>query len=403
MVVSVRFDADTSNLTAEIQEAIQAIRDWETQTGVSSENATEKFEDAIRSVVKLGRVTDRTRDDMKQALRGIGLSAEDAEEALQAIERESGDLGREAPRDMRRAEDAVEDLGDTADTAGEKVEKIKDKTGTVGDGLRDLGTIAEDVLRGDFSSAAGGAIDALAGIGTALTGGIVGGAIASGIAGIVRGWIDEWERAAAESEARIRSWADTFIEEQGRVLDEATILSRAQEILTDDTGRLADAQAISAASGVDLAVVLRGLAGDGEALARVSRELKETDEEYYDLMGKLGDRSYEISAAEKERFDTLQRGQEAHANLTGEMDKGADLYDIFTRVVAQGRDETKRAAEAIDRLRDGMLSLPANVRPKVDLDTGPARRSMDRLVRDINNRRASLGVNVYGIGGRQIV
>ncbi|WP_396659514.1 hypothetical protein [Microbacterium sp.] len=402
MVVSIKFDADISNYAEEIQEAIKAIRDWETQTGVSSENATEKFEDAIRGVVKLGRATDRTRDDMKQALRGIGLSAGDAEDAIAAIERESGDLGRAAPRDMRRAEDAVKDLADTADTAGEKVEQIKDKTGNVGDGLRDLGSIAEDVLRGDFSSAASGAIDALGSIGGALTGGIVGGAIASGIAGIVRGWVTEWEEAAAKVEARIRSWAETFIEENGRVLDESVILDKAQEILTDDTGRLADAKAIAAASGADLAVVLRGLAGDSEALARVNNDLKATDEEYYGLMENLASRSYEVSGAEKERFEVLQRGREAQSQVIEEMDKGADVFDIFTRVVTAGKDETKEYYEAIDNLREGMLNLPANIKPKVDLDDSAARRKLNTLVHDINSTTARIKIGGSG-SARQIL
>ena len=40
MVVSVKFEADISQYGAEIDGAIQAIKDWESQTGVSALNAT---------------------------------------------------------------------------------------------------------------------------------------------------------------------------------------------------------------------------------------------------------------------------------------------------------------------------------------------------------------------------
>src|SRR5690606_1597775 len=149
MVVSVRFDAETGEYESSIGDLIEAIKDWESQTGVSALNVTEKFEDAIRAVVELGRRTDQSTDDIKRALQGLGLDAEDAEAALRAVEREAEDIGAQAPREVKRAGDAVKELGDDAAVAEKKTAGISDGAGKASEGVRSLGDIARDVLQGD--------------------------------------------------------------------------------------------------------------------------------------------------------------------------------------------------------------------------------------------------------------
>lgn len=357
--MSIMLRADPSGFSDGIDDAIKAIRDWETQTGVSADNAADKLEDAIRAVIDLGRQTDRSADDMKKALQGLGLSAEDAEDAIAAIERETDDLGRQAPRDIERAEDAVDDLGDAAEEAGDKTSSIRDKASEAGDGLRDLGNIAKDVLKGDFGAAAASASDALGSVVGALTGGAIGGAIGSVLGGIVSEWVNSWSEAAKESEARINTWADRFIEANGRVLEEQMIMDEVARILTEDTELQADAMAISAATGVEYAEVLRALSGDLESLAQASVGARETDEEYFELMGKMAGRSYEISAADKERFDELQRGREALAKHSEEMDKGMVKTHIYADAAEIGRQKTKELNDEIAKAEN--LDITATV------------------------------------------
>lgn len=392
MVVSIKFDADISNYSAEIQEAITAIKEWESQTGVSALNASDKFEDAIRAVVKLGRATDRTRDDMKDALRGIGLSAEDAEDALAAIERETGELGKQAPRDVKHAEDAVKDLGDAGEEAGEKVETINDKTGHVGEGLRGLGDIARDVLRGDFEGAASGAIDALSSIGGALTGGLVGGAIATGVAGIVSSWIKSWTDAAEDTK-RIVSDAFQEMATDGIAAWESTRsqMKRLSEAYDEHEGEI---QRIADLTGLAFETVASAWAGNKDAIDVVNRA-------YGEQVDELG----KIPGATKEATDATVRGWEGiMAPLNNTLDaydsakeKAQRLAEQQSTDILKALDGYGKVALEIDEVGNKLIELPDGTRVMIDAETGQATLNLEKFKGDaddvidhISNREARI-------------
>lgn len=355
--------------------AIKAIRDWETQTGVSADNASEKLEDAIRAVVDLGKQTDRSGDDIERALRGLGLNAEQAEDAVAAIEDETSKLGRQAPVDIERGEKALDDLGESAEDAGDKTGSIKDKTGEVGDGLRDLGQVVDDVLRGDFGSAASGAIEALGGLAGALTGGVVGGAIASAVSGIVGGWVESWNAAAQESEERISSWADVFIENQGRVVTEAQILERAQKILKEDTEKQALAMEVAAATGLSYAATVRALAGDTdyltEAQTRLDEKVTESRDRVAELREEYGNRVPPNVLLARDALIELQASLAAQSS---EMDAGAQVQKEYAEVARLAKDETDALTESMNN-----VSQEVSTTIKVNVDDSAAWAKIARL------------------------
>lgn len=342
--------------------AIKAIRDWETQTGVSADNASEKLEEAIRAVVDLGKQTDRSGEDIERALQGLGLGAEDAEAAVKAIEDETQALGRQAPNDIKRGQDALDDLGTAAEDAGDKTSSINDKTAAVGDGLRDLGTVVNDVLKGDFGSAAAGAIEALGGIAGSIGGGVVGGAIAAAVAGVVGGWVTSWDDAAKESEERIGSWADKFIEAQGRVLTEQQIMSEVHRLLNEDAAAVERAWNIASVTGQTHAEVLRGLAGDADAfsdsqagLATAAADAQAKIDAYNESGGRAGTTALESRDSIKALADQL-------AAQSGEMDSAVTTANLYAEAAGLGKTKTDELAHSISELQtDKTITLKVNV------------------------------------------
>ena len=399
--MSLMLRADPAGFNSGVDEAIQAIRNWEQVTDRSAEGAADSLEAAIRAVVKIGTEGKRSADDTKRALQGLGMSAEDAEDAFNAVQREAQKVG-DSSRDIDKASDAVDDLGDGADDAAGKTEKISDAGNKVGDGLRDLGDIARDVLQGDFGSAAESAIGALSGLAGSLAGGAVGGAIASAVGGIVGDWVSSWKKAAEESEKRINTWADSFIEANGRALNESQILSEAQKILTDDTGRLATAQKIADSTGMSLADSVRALAGDQDALSEASSRTADALAANADAMAdKSGSRQSMISDLVEQKRQ-LTEASDAIKQQSGEMDAAAGKAQVYADVLDNGASKLYQLATAsgkatgeVDDLGNAIYELPDGKEVVVNAQTQKASEDLDAFEqRKLTAKTATLRLNI---------
>lgn len=297
MVVSVRFEAEMDDYTSGLQDAVKAIQDWQTQTGVSAVNVTDKFEDAIRAVVKLGDATDRSVDEQKRALQGLGLSADEAEESLAAIKREGEGVGDGVTVSAGRAEDAVKRLGDESDDAGKKTAGINDSAAKAGEGVRSLGDIARDVLQGDFSSAVESAGSKLQGLGIAGT--IAGTALTLTVGLWLKGLQDAQEKLD-QTRDKATNLASTMYENQGQIpladrVSELIDLLGSERIATNpfesilngfldlgtnidtarDAARLAElpfSRVIRALTGADLGQTKEALEGVNDQLEKLGRD-----------------------------------------------------------------------------------------------------------------------------------
>ena len=398
MVVSVRFDAEMGDYESGIADAIQAIRDWESQTGVSALNTSEKFEDAIRGVVELGKATGRSKDDMVRALEGLRLPADDAKEAIEAIEREAESLGRSAPSEVRPAGDAVARIGDAADDAKTRTSKIKEGAETAGGGLRNLGQIATDVLQGDFGSAAQGALDGFGamaldqrlrsdglaagdGLGVAAgVGGAVGGVVADALGGLVGAMISQLQEASKQAEKTKQDILQSFIE-LGDGLDQAAVETRFKAILADpDTRR--QAELLRDLMGVDLSQAALAMAGEFEA-AGVKVE---------DVAKAINDAPGTVNT---EDWDALKRNFEA---VNGALEEGPELAnqaaDGLTRVAVKAAEAAVAAGDAtkaVDDLGQTVYLMPDGKVVVIDAETGQARQD----IKDIDDYK--LDVKKQGV------
>lgn len=371
MAVSVRFEADTANYEVGIDTLIKAVRDWETQTGVSVDNAEQKFEEAIRAVVEMGRRTEQSTDDVVRALEGIGVPADDAREAIKRIEDESRDLGREAPRDTEKVADALDDLADSADdagkaakTAGDDISTISDKAAPVGDGLRDVGQIAKDVLQGDFGGAVEGALGSLGEFaGLVGVGGAVGSAITEAVGGLVSGLIEAWgsyaEKVQEVKDATLRDLVD-----MGGALDEARIEAKVRDIAAS-TEEWEQALIIQQATGLGMGEVLRALAGDAEAAKIVSDEFNAS---FSQIGGNVDtQRLYDAKAALEGVNDALSGAPARVEAVESAIGIGTDRQEAYNEKVREGADLIRNFPDAKDvtvplRVDDSALR---NYRPPV--------------------------------------
>lgn len=252
--ISVTLRADPKPYEQSVDRLRQATNEWEKSTAAGADDVSDRFSDVIRALVDMERQAGRSSDDIEKSLRGIGLSGDDAKEAIAAIDREL---------------DGLKDGAAAAESAGDSVEGLSDKASGVGDSLRDLGSIAKDVLAGDFASAASGALESLGGIAAAAgVGGAVGSAVSTAIAGLVGTLIGEFT-AYSEKVKEVRDETSAALVEMAGRFDSDTMHDRIVEIV-NDTEKWRQALLIQKETGLELSVVLSGLAGDAEDAATTS-------------------------------------------------------------------------------------------------------------------------------------
>lgn len=397
MVVSIRFESETGDYVSGVNDAIKALKDWESQTGVSALNATDKFEEAIEAVIYLGKVTDRSAGDIKDALQGIGLSAEDAEDALRAVGDETRDIGRSGPRDLDK-------LGEAAEDAGDKTATIKDKSGTAGEGLRSLGDIARDVLQGDFGGAIEGVGQMLGGLGGFIAGGAVAGAVASAIAGIVSNWIEQWNAANEDIKKSTADMWQSAAADGRQFLDEDAITAEAHRILWDDNyKKILDAAESAGVSRAEFAVI--AAEGEGEAFDRVQEKIMTALDERRRALREAADEPGssvnvdELNALSR-TVDLLNEKRDA-TNRNKEISKdAAEVEQVLQQQTRDGYQKTH------DLIASGYDSLSKKYGKPLSIDvvanTAGARAAVDNLVHDINQRTARIRIGGSG-SARQIL
>lgn len=322
------------------EQAIDRVRsatdEWVLSTESGAEDVDEKFAEVIRSVVDMGKQGGRTQADIEKMLRGIGLDADDAADALKAIEREERNIG-----------DGASEIG----KAGDAVSDVSDKASGVGDSLRDLGSIARDVLAGDFESAAQGALDSLGGIAAAAgVGGAVGSAVVQAVSGLVGALVTAFTDYQTKVD-EIRDETQASLVDMGGAFDEAALNQRIGDIV-NDTEKWRQALLIQKETGLDLSTVLSGLAGDAEDAATTASAFADS---WDDISGSTDTQlMYDAKAS-------IEGVNDALAGAPAKVDAVNDAMERQRQKTAQTKDE-------VARLRDELLKPFANpvIRPIID-------------------------------------
>ena len=357
--ISVTLRSDPSPYEAAIKRMSKATSEWELSTAAGADDVDEKFADVIRALVDMERQGGRTEADVKRALQGIGLSAEDAEDAVKAIDKELDAVGK----------------NDGGKKAADELGEIKGGSDVAGESLRGLGDIANDVLSGDFSSAAQGAIGSLGDIAAAAgIGGAAGSSIITAVSGLVGALIEQFGRYDSKL-SEVRDETSAALVDMGGAFDAAALQGRIRDIV-NDTDKWAQANLISQQTGLDLGTVLSGMAGNAEDAALASQAFADVWDKIpgsvdtqvmYDAKASLEGvtsaldgapaKIDAVSAAMERQASQLYDAALASGEATGKIDDlGNAIYRMPDGKEVVVNAQTQKAYEDIDALEERQIA-----------------------------------------------
>lgn len=321
----------------------------------------------------LSRSGDDSTDKMSRGFRDLARRADDSADSMESSYRSSF-------RDIKRAAD------DTADDVVRSQRRMGEKSAEVGQEVRqNLGEGIANAARGDFESLADSIGDTFGGI-TAGIGGIgfaaAGAAAAVGVGALVAAFqLAEEERKKLEE--RATDLANAYIDAGSNVLDAVTIAGRSADILTNKDSR-EEAEKLAKALGTDLQTVVRALAGDTNALAVANGIVKDSQEEYQDLIAKAGNDYKNLSDAEVARIDQLQKQVDGVRNLNEVNGIANETFASQQEVLKGLIQDADGATRQVDNLGNAVYTLPDGTQILIDAETGQAST-------DVSNFKGDLG------------
>jgi hypothetical protein len=356
MAVTVKFIADVVNWLSGLEKSEGAIDD----------NAT-ALEDVMKKAVELGReagyTTDKIAEDFSTA---FGVPVDRAKSAIDGLV------------------DKTDELGAAGDDAGDQMGKgISGGADTAGESLSELGQIAQDVLEGDFTSAAQGAVSALSGLAVfAGAGGALAAGIIQGVSSIVGSWVAEWEKATEESKKRADEWAQAYIEAGGKVLNSAITAGNALAIATD-AGKLEEARTNAKNWGVDVGTAIAAMSGETWALAAAQDGLSTKSDEAAAALAAQETQVDNNAGAAYDLADSVNAGKDAMSQLTGEMAAGSQQAADYNSYLVNTAKYTEGATTVTDEFGDSITTLPDGKQIYIDAETGQATQDMDAIEQKI--------------------
>lgn len=349
------------DILANVRDALKGTGDVEKALG-----------DIESTLDDMARSGDDSTDKMSRGFRDLARKADDSADTIERSFKQSY-------RDIRNAAD------DTADDVVRSQRRMGEKSAEVGQEIRqNLGEGIANAARGDFASLSDTIGDTFGGI-TAGIGGIgfaaAGAAAAVGIDAIVAAFqLAEQERQKLEE--RAADLSNAYIEAGTNVLDAVTISGRAADILTNKDTRK-EAEDLAKALGTDLQTAVRALAGDTNALAVANGIVKDSEEEYQNLMQKRGSDYKSLSAAENDRFDQLQKQADGVRNLN-EVNGIANQTFATQQEVLKGLiTDAEGATKQVDGLGNAVYTLPDGTQILIDAETGQASTDVSTFKGDL--------------------
>lgn len=391
------------NILADVREAVRGAD--------NVADAMEQVADVLKEISEEGG---DTTGRLEQDFRDLSRTADQEADELR-------DKFRKAYRDVKASSD------DTRDVAVKNTRKMGEQAAEVGSEIRqNLGEGIANAARGDFESLADTIGDTLGGV-TAGIGGIGTAAVAAAGAaglGLIIGAFTAINEANERSQERIAEWADKFIEAGDRVLTAGQVIAGANEIITDPE-KYKKAEDAAAKWGVSVETAILAMAGNLESVDEVSKSLDE-QRDAFERARDAGELTYE---QQDKILDRLGDATGKYKELTGEIDHGTRRAGLYSQMLKDVAANTEGATRKTDEFGDTVVSLPDGTTIYIDAETGRAtddvqkikdkvygikdknvkvnvdvndrtRNEVDRIVRRINGRVASITVRSK-YGGRQ--
>lgn len=367
-----------------------------------------------------------TRSFTTAIKKGIQEPLEDAAEILEDIGREGGrdigeveDAARDAQRDTVQLKDEYKKLQQEIRETGKKAktdfaEPSSRATKEVSEDLREVQNEAKANAAEMFSSF-DGSFESIADAAQGTLGGLVSGfgglpmiaATAAGAAGlglVTAELTKQWEQADELKQSLVDAYSAAASE--GRdYLDEAQIIARANEIIFDPE-RFKKASEDAKTLGIDVTTIIRGQAGDLEALETISRLAGEAEQDRLDIMANDDSAAAALSielngirdvADEYRALQDQNQENSRLARISGavreQVEQEAQDAIRKTRDVEQERWD--RLAERYTEANGRTVNIPVNV------DTTPADASLRRWFE--NPRNIRVNIDARDFAGRRVV
>lgn len=356
--VTVNLRADPRAYEQGIKKAEQATDDFQRSAEQGLDDVDAKFAEAIVSVVELGRSVGKTADQIESDLEGMGLSAEQAGRSIELAGKAGGDgLGK----------------------------GIKSGSVDAASAMQELGGIAQDVLKGDFASGAQGAVDAVAGITSAIPGIGTAVGIAAGAVGLITAEFQRQQEEAEKLRERIGSMYQSAAEDGRAYLDTAQLIAEANDVMfnPDRAGEWKQLQADANMLGLERADIIAANGGDLEAQelvqGRINALLKEAAEERRGY----GNGS-DISTFGQELVHVRDRWKGIGDATKEAADKAEVAKQVTSDFLQQMIADAGSAEVEVDALGNKLITLETGTKVLVEADTGLATRDVAKFQGDID-------------------
>lgn len=339
----------------------------------------EPLEDADKALEELGRSGDRELGELEDAMSDARRDTERFEESIE-------DVRDAITRAGRAGKKSTDDIDDGFDRARKGAGEFKDEANsTAKEAAASFDGSAESI--GDAFQEV--AANAFAGFGPA--GAIAGTAAAVGIGAAVAGF-EKVEEERQKSEERIAKWAEVFIEAGSRVLSASTVIAKSEEILTDPE-RFAEATENAKLWGVSIDTAVAALAGSPSALRDVSTAI----DEQRDALDAQAKAQGGANGETLKGYELNDIAAKKYSDLTGEIDKGADKADTYSRILRDVAENTKGATTEVDEFGDSVVTLPDGKKIYIDAETGKATQNVDAIENKVYGLPSSRTITIRAV------
>ena len=344
-----RFLSGTRNVSQALDDVVDALDDVGSEGKDSARDAERGLSDVQDAAKDAAREVDRLPDKLDD----VGSATKDAGDTADKLERKFSDAFDKVRTDAKTTgSDIGTHMHEGSERAQEGFDEIKDSA-------RSNATETAASFDGSFDSISDGVqgtvAEFLQGFGPAGT--IAGLAVAGGI-GLLKKAFDD-QSAAAQQDAQdmadaYKAALDDMIE-SGENFVSQDLISQQIKAIVEDEDKLKNAQQIAAESGASLSSVLRGQAGDLDALGSVHDAYQK----------KIDDEQGAIDRIRSSLMDRTDLSNDQREALVEEIGQHQNLVDELSseqKAVDDVREGYRKQASAADAYRKAVKPSVEQVR-----------------------------------------